>query len=62
LLDALRNFHVIAELGEDHLHASKGDALSAVLPKTLPSVCATCTRRVFTECANLPAPEGIGAA
>jgi hypothetical protein len=29
LLESLRRFHVIEEIGEDHLHISKGDALAA---------------------------------
>jgi sulfate permease, SulP family len=54
LLECLRRFHVLDEIGEGHLHASKGDALAAVIPRISPSVCAGCTRRVFTECSALP--------
>lgn len=54
LLESLRRFHVIDEIGEDKLHVSKGDALAAVIPILDMSICATCTRRIFTECADLP--------
>lgn len=57
LLECLRRFHVLDEIGEDHLHASKGDALAAVIPKISLSICARCTRRVFTECSALPGPQ-----
>jgi sulfate permease, SulP family len=54
LLDCLRRLNVVEEIGEDHLHISKGDALAAVIGQLDMSVCAQCTRRVFTECARLP--------
>lgn len=54
LLDSMRRFHVIEELGEGHLHISKGDALVAALGEADTSVCAGCPKRVFLECAQLP--------
>jgi sulfate permease, SulP family len=54
LLESLRRFHVIEEIGEDHLHISKGDALAATIPEIDKSVCGGCTKRVFLECAGLP--------
>lgn len=55
LLDSLRRFHVIEELGEDHLHISKGDALSAIIENDLNmDICAGCQKRVFLECDGLP--------
>ncbi len=54
LLQDLRRFHVIDELGEGRLHISKGDAISAALKQVDPKICATCTKRVFLECAELP--------
>lgn len=54
LLACLRRFNVIEEIGEDHLHISKGDALTAALAEIDQSVCATCSKRVFVECTNLP--------
>ena len=56
LLQSLRRFHVIDELGEGRLHISKGDALAAAIENIDTGICATCTKRVFTECADLPAP------
>lgn len=55
LLDSLRRFHVIEELGEDHLHISKGDALSAIIAHDLNfDICSGCQKRVFLECDGLP--------
>jgi SulP family sulfate permease len=56
LLACLRRFHVLDEIGEDHLHASKGDALTVVIRQIDLSICATCAKRVFTECNALPGP------
>jgi SulP family sulfate permease len=60
LLECLRRFHVLEEIGEDHLHISKGDALTAAIGEIDLSICATCTRRVFTECATLPVQSTVG--
>lgn len=54
LLESLRRFHVIEEIGEDHLHISKGDALAAALKEIEPAICRNCTKRVFIECTSLP--------
>ena len=54
LIEDLRRFHVIEEIGEDHLHISKGDALAAAMKEIDQSICATCTKRVFLECEGLP--------
>ncbi|WP_424970523.1 SulP family inorganic anion transporter [Dinoroseobacter sp. S76] len=54
LLECLRRFHVIDEIGEDHLHISKGDALAATMAELDLGICRSCTRRIFTECADLP--------
>ncbi|MGP6089923.1 SulP family inorganic anion transporter [Antarctobacter jejuensis] len=54
LLESLRRFHVVEEIGEDHLHISKGEALAAAIPEIDSSACATCSARVFMECADLP--------
>lgn len=54
LLESLRRFHVIEEIGEDHLHISKGDALAATIPEIDKHICEGCTKRVFLECAHLP--------
>ncbi|MFV0383506.1 SulP family inorganic anion transporter [Paracoccus sp. (in: a-proteobacteria)] len=54
LLECLRRFHVLEELGEDHLHISKGDAIAAAIEKMDMSICQGCTKRVFIECDTLP--------
>lgn len=61
LLDSLRRFHVIEEIGEDHLHISKGEALAAAIPDIDHGICVTCTKRVFLECAALPGASGVDA-
>ncbi|NNE24411.1 MAG: hypothetical protein HKN11_17560, partial [Rhizobiales bacterium] len=50
----LRRFHVVQEIGEDHLHISKGEALAAAVQDIDLSICARCTKRVFLECEGLP--------
>ncbi len=57
LLECLRRFQVLEEIGEDHLHISKGDALAAAIANMDLSICATCRKRVFTECSALPGHE-----
>jgi len=54
LLESLRRLHVIEEIGEDHLHISKGDAIAAAIKDIDLSICATCDKRVYLECAKLP--------
>ena len=54
LIQDLRRFHVIEEIGEDHLHISKGDALSGAFRDLNLKTCAGCTKRVFLECKDLP--------
>lgn len=59
LLESLRRFHVVEEIGEDHLHISKGDALAATIPEIDQNICATCSKRVFLECDTLPAAPKV---
>lgn len=54
LIEDLRRFHVVQEIGEDHLHISKGEALAAAVQDIDLSICARCTKRVFLECEGLP--------
>lgn len=56
LLECLRRFHVIDEIGEANLHISKGDALGAAIRDLDLEICRTCERRIFTECTDLPGP------
>ena len=60
LLECLRRFHVLEELDDDCLHISKGDAIGSAVQQLHHGICASCTRRVFTECANLPGGQGAG--
>lgn len=60
LLECLRRFHVLEELDEDCLHISKGDAVGAAVHQLDHGICAACTRRVFTECADLPGGPSAG--
>lgn len=62
LLESLRRFHVIEEIGDDHLHISKGDALAAAIEDIDLGICATCTKRVFLECSGLPGQESVESA
>lgn len=57
LLESLRRFLVIDEIGEENLHISKGDALAAAIVGLDRGHCATCTKRVFLECAGLPGAD-----
>ena len=54
LLECLRRFHVLKELGEDFLHISKGEAINAAIGHLDYGICSTCQKRIFTECAELP--------
>lgn len=54
LVDSLHRFHVIDEIGTDHLHISKGEAIAAVTKDINHTICASCDRRVFLECEGLP--------
>lgn len=54
LQESLRRFHVIEEIGEDHLLMSKGDALAATIADIHFDVCRGCKKRVFLECTALP--------
>ena len=62
LLESLRRFHVVEEIGEEHLHISKGDALAAAIKEIDMDICAGCSKRVFLECADLPGATSAGAA
>ena len=50
LVKDLHRFHVIEELHEDHLLTSKGDAVTAAMVDLDLTICATCTKMIFTEC------------
>ena len=54
LIKRLKRLHVFEEIGEDHLLASKGDAIQKVTEELDDDICATCTARIFRECAGRP--------
>ena len=66
MIARLARFKVMRVMGRSNLHLSKGDAVAAIVPTLDPAICATCTARVFLECARQPggaeAPRGQGAA
>ncbi|WP_118135432.1 SulP family inorganic anion transporter [Oceanicella sp. SM1341] len=54
LLSKLARFRVVKALGRDHIHISKREAIAQLVPKLDPAICASCTARVFNECAQQP--------
>ena len=50
LSNRLRRFHVIEEIGEDALFASKSEAIESVVETFSDEICATCDARIFREC------------
>lgn len=57
LIASLKRFHVIDELGEDHLHPSKSEALTAAMEDFSIRKCKACLFDVFEECDALRARE-----
>ncbi|NDW00089.1 SulP family inorganic anion transporter [Salipiger sp. PrR002] len=55
-LTKLARFKVVRELGRERLHLSKGDAIALIVPKLDGDICATCSKRIFHECARQPGP------
>jgi SulP family sulfate permease len=53
LISSLHKFHVIEELGEDHLFQSKGEAISDATKDLDRSICKACLRDVFLECDSI---------
>lgn len=43
-----------AEIGEDNIFTSKGEAIAAIYRRLSAAHCAACTKRIFTECAPAP--------
>lgn len=51
-----------ARLGPDHVFGSKDEALRSIVPKLDDAICASCTARIFKECARRPgAPVPVAA-
>ena len=53
LIRSLRKFHVIEELGEDHLFSSKGEAVSDATKYLNRKICKVCLKDVFQECDSI---------
>ncbi len=53
LISSLRKFHVIEELGEDHLFSSKGEAVSDATKYLNRKICKVCLKDVFQECDSI---------
>jgi SulP family sulfate permease len=51
----LRSGGYMREIGEERLFGHKSDAISAITRRLDPEICAHCTKRIFRECAALPA-------
>ncbi|WP_211168990.1 SulP family inorganic anion transporter [Aromatoleum toluvorans] len=56
VVNAWRRSGLYEQLDRKHIFDSKSDALAAVVPTLDPAMCARCTRRIFLECAAMPAP------
>jgi SulP family sulfate permease len=44
------------EIGEDHFFVSKEEAIEKIVAQLDNSICATCTKRIFNECAGKAGP------
>lgn len=53
-LRILKRLHVFDELGPDHLHNNKGEAIAASVAAADDRICKDCKLRVFLECAQKP--------
>ena len=53
-LTTLNRLHVFDELGENHLHNNKAEAIAAAVDAADDNICKDCKLRVFLECAQKP--------
>lgn len=56
-ISRLEKFRVSNALSLEHVHTSKGEALTEIIPRLDPSVCERCRLRIFRECAAQPGAE-----
>jgi len=47
----------MTSLAKRSIHLSKNDAISEIVATLDPAICATCTKRIFRECALRRSPE-----
>jgi len=59
LLKALHRFHVIEEMGADHLLMSKGEAVQATMCDLDRSICAICSKNIFNECGKMAGSDPL---
>ncbi|NVK42776.1 MAG: SulP family inorganic anion transporter [Oceanospirillaceae bacterium] len=59
LLEQLRRYHVVEELGEGNVYISKAEALEDAIAELDFDICAQCTKRIWLECSRLPGAELI---
>ncbi|MHB8473283.1 MAG: SulP family inorganic anion transporter [Gammaproteobacteria bacterium] len=59
VLELLTRGDYLAEIGAENVFTSKTDAIIAIYARLEPAVCASCTRRIFRECATPPAHEVV---
>lgn len=52
--EKLVRFKVVKQLHKDHIHLSKQDAISYLVPTLDSEVCRLCERRIFKECGSKP--------
>ena len=57
-LAMLQRDGVIAEIGEDNIFQSKGEAISAIFDRLDRDICLRCDKRIFNECRALPRLDG----
>ena len=53
----LKECGYLDELGRDHMFRGKRQAFNQVFQRLDRSICATCTARIFEECATIPGPD-----
>ncbi|MEM1049134.1 MAG: SulP family inorganic anion transporter [Pseudomonadota bacterium] len=56
-ISRLRRLGLYRSIGEDHIFIDKQVAIATVVPKLDRKICANCSKRVFHECAFMPAPD-----
>ena len=53
--DVLKRGDYLRQLGDDHLFATKAQAIAAIYPRLDAATCRSCTVKLFTECRTAPA-------
>lgn len=58
--DAMHRSHVLESIGEDHIFASKADALGAIYEHLDKDICSSCDRNIFNECHSAEDKRKVG--